>query len=77
MKSSCEKEEMSLEQADVFTPVLVVVKARTMMRLFLKEQMMLNFRDAEQHQEAEDARGRKSAVFAVVQWLPCLTITLI
>lgn len=50
MNSTCEKEENSAGQADVFATVPVVVKAVTMMRLFLKEQMMLNFRDAEQYQ---------------------------
>lgn len=47
---------MSAAQADVCAPVLrcnVVVKALTMLRLFLKEQVMLNFRDAEEDRERE------------------------
>ena len=50
MNSTCEKKEgISAGQADVFATVPVVDKALTTMRLFLKEQMMLDFRDAEQY----------------------------
>lgn len=51
MNSTCKKQSKCLPGGPtflVFATVLVVVKALTMMRLFLKEQMMLNFRDAEQ-----------------------------
>lgn len=38
MNSTCEKGGVFSGQADVFATVPVVVKALTMMRLFLKEQ---------------------------------------
>lgn len=38
--------------------VPVVDKALTMMRLFLEEQMMLNFRDAEQRDAEEEKEER-------------------
>lgn len=50
MNSTREKGRISAGQADVFATVPVVVKALTMLRLFLKEQRMLNFRDAERYQ---------------------------